>query len=98
MLMMLDGVAQRDIAERLHLSRATVKLWIERFETGGPSALLHDAPGRGRRPSMDAETMRQRLLDANQLAADGRPMSLRRAAAVLGISSAAVWRALKRVG
>jgi hypothetical protein len=54
---------------------------MTRFERGGPQALLRDAPGRGRRASVDASTIRARLEQAHLLASDGQPISLRRAAA-----------------
>jgi hypothetical protein len=61
--------------------RASTKLGVE--------GLLRDAPGRGHRPSLDGE--------ADLLDAEGKPVSLRRAAAHLGVSSSALWRALKKV-
>jgi hypothetical protein len=73
-----------------------VRLWIERFEQGGPDALLHDAPGRGRHAAMSCDVLRQRLSSADLLGADGRPISLRRAAAYLGVSASAVWRSLRK--
>ena len=61
-----------------------------------PEALLHDAPGRGRRPLLSADTMRERLQAANLVRTDGLPISIRRAAKFLGVSASAVWRALGR--
>jgi transposase len=95
-LLAADGVARDDIAERLGVSRPTVQLWIGRFERSGPESLQHDAPGRGRRPSVDAKTMRVRLEQAQLLTSDGYPISLRRAAAFLQVSPTAVWRAMRK--
>jgi transposase len=95
-LMALDGVRDDEIASRLDISRPTVKLWTERFETSGPDALLHDAPGRGRPASMAPEAMRDRLREAKLVRPDGLPVSIRLAATFLGVSASSVWRALKR--
>jgi transposase len=95
-LLMLDGVRTDEIAEHLGVARGTVRLWISRFKGGGPEALLHDAPGRGRHARLESQTMTDVLRNANLLDRDGRPISLRRAAAALGVSASAVWRAMKR--
>lgn len=92
----LDGFPPDEIAARVGVSRPTVTLWIERFARGGPDALLHDAPGRGRRASIDPSTLRERLHGANLLRADGQPVNLRRAAAFLNVSASALWRALQK--
>jgi transposase len=95
-LLWLDGVQSRETASRLGISRATVELWTQRFAVSGPQALLHDAPGRGRRPSMTPGAMHDRLREANLLGPDGLPLSTRRAATILGISATSVWRALNK--
>jgi transposase len=92
----LDGESADEISTHLHVSPPTVRLWIRRFEEGGPQALLHDAPGRGRHALIQPDVLRDRLRSANLLDASGRPISLRRAAAFLGVSAAAVWRALRK--
>ncbi len=95
-LLALDGVGDGEIASRLEVSRPTVRLWTKRFERSGPEALLHDAPGRGRPASMASSAMFDRLRQANLLRPDGLPVSVRQAAAFLGISASSVWRALRR--
>lgn len=95
-LLALDGIGTRDISSILAVSTATVRLWTKRFAENGPEALLHDAPGRGRHPRMTAASMCARLREANLLGADDKPLSLRRAAAVLGVSTTSVWRTLKQ--
>ena len=95
-LLALDGLSVDEIASRLGVSRPTVRLWIARFAHGGVEALRHDAPGRGRRPTIDPAVLRARLRDGNMLDDSGRPLSVRRAAAFLGVSPSAVWRALRR--
>jgi transposase len=95
-LLALDGVRTRDIARALAVSAATVRLWTRRFADRGPEALLHDAPGRGRHARMTAASMCERLRQANLLGSNDIPLSLRRAAAVLGVSATSVWRTLKQ--
>jgi len=47
-LMAAEGISNRQIAHRLGTSRPTVLLWRSRFASAGVTALLEDAPGRGR--------------------------------------------------
>jgi transposase len=96
-LMVLAGLSSDNIAARVGVSTPTVRLWKRRFEQGGPMALSHDAPGRGRHPAIEPEAIEARLREANLLTADGRPISLRRASALLGISTASVWRAWQKL-
>jgi transposase len=96
-LLSLEGASVDVIATQVGVSRPTVLLWRRRFEEGGPAALLHDAPGRGRRPSVDVAVVRQQLAAADLLDADGRVVNLRRAAACLHVSRASLWRALHKV-
>ena len=93
-LLALDGV--EDVAARVGVSPRTVKLWVTRFQLGGAEALLRDAPGRGRRSTVDSTSLLDRLRQANLLLADGQPLSLRHAAAFLQVSPSAVWRALRK--
>jgi transposase len=95
-LLSATGMLAEDVAARLGISKPTVRLWLSRFERGGPNSLLHDAPGRGRHASVDASTIRARLEEAHLLATNGEPVSLRRAAAFLKVSPSALWRALRR--
>jgi len=95
-LMWLDGHSVEAIATTLNVSRPMVRLWIRRFGAEGPDSLLHDAPRCGRPAVLDPDAMRRRLEAANLLDASGQPISIRRAAAFLGVSAATVWRSLKR--
>ena len=54
-----EGRANRRIAEELQTSRPTVILWRKRFAQGGPAALTEDAPGRGRKPRISSEKIKQ---------------------------------------
>jgi transposase len=93
-LLALDGAD--DIAARVGVSPRTVRLWVARFQLGGAAALLRDAPGRGRRATVDSKALLDRLRKANLLLTSGHPVSLRRAAAYLEVSPTAVWRALRK--
>jgi transposase len=95
-LFALDGQSADEIARHLGVSARSAKLWVSRFQRQGVAALLHDAPGRGRRSSVDLATFRDRLREANLLDVDGEPVSLRRAASLLGVSASSVWRAMKK--
>jgi transposase len=92
----MDGLTTDEIAARMGVSRATVILWNERFKREGPEVLLHDAPGRGRRPSVDPSTLRDSLERAHLLNEDGKAVNLRRAAAALNVSTSTLWRALRK--
>lgn len=95
-LLALEGHSSAVIAARIGVSNPTVRLWIRRFATAGASALLHDAPGRGRHPVIDPATIVARLREADLLGPDGEPTSLRDAAKHLGVSASTVWRALRK--
>jgi transposase len=49
----------RRIAEALGVSRPTVILWRERFQAGGTTALTEEKPGRGRKPRIGAEKVKE---------------------------------------
>jgi transposase len=53
-----DGESNRSIAQQLSLSRPTVMLWRQRFETGGSKALTEIAKGRGRKHSIPADKVK----------------------------------------
>jgi transposase len=95
-LLALDGLTCHEIASRISVSLPTVRLWLRRFASQGASALLRDAPGRGRRRVLDPSTMMSRLREAHLLGEDGQPTSLRAAARQLGVSPSTVWRALQK--
>ena len=95
-LLSAAGSSTDDVARRLGVSRPTVRLWVRRFEEGGPQALEHDAPGRGRHSALDTATALARLREANLLDAQGHCTNLHNAAALLGVSVTTVWRALRK--
>ena len=53
-LLATAGESNSAIARRLSVSRPTVILWRERFQTGGPQALTETRPGRRRKPTISA--------------------------------------------
>jgi transposase len=58
-LMAAEGTANRRIAQALQTSRPTVILWRQRFAEGGPTALTEEAPGRGRKPRISSQQVKQ---------------------------------------
>src|SRR5512140_3308021 len=58
-LLAASGQPNRRIARHLNTSRPTVILWRNRFASGGPVALTEDEPGRGRKPGISAEKVKQ---------------------------------------
>ena len=93
-LLAAEGCSARDIAQRLGVSTHTVSLWRRRFQTGGSTALLHDAPGRGRKVTVTADAdARVRALLATP--PPGLRWTVRSLANAMGISRASVHRVLK---
>lgn len=95
-LLWMTGEKSDDIAREVGVSARTVKLWIDRYRELGAESLLKDAPGRGRHARIGSTEMLRRLAEAGLLDDEGRPTSMRRAAALLGVSSTAVWRAVHK--
>jgi transposase len=90
-LMAATGIANRRIAQALNTSRPTVILWRQRFLQGGPAALVEDAPGRGRKPQITEQKIKQIVeatLHSKPKAATH--WSVRTMAAAQGISPASV--------
>lgn len=54
-----SGASNRSIARELKTSRPTVVLWRNRFMQGGPTALIEDAPGRGRPTQITAAKIKK---------------------------------------
>jgi transposase len=93
------GRANRRIAQDLKTSRPTVILWRDRFAEGGADALTEDAPGRGRKPTITAEKIRQ-ILDATLQTnpEGGTHWSVRSMAVAQKVSPATVQRIWKAHG
>src|SRR2546422_10046085 len=92
-LMASTGMANRRIAQDLNTSRPTVILWRQRFLKSGPAALTEDAPGRGRKPQITTQKIKQIVeatLHSKPKAATH--WSVRTMAAAQGVSPASVER------
>lgn len=92
-LMAAAGGANRGIARELGISRSTVILWRKRFRQGGPTALVEDAAGRGRKPTITAAQVQQIVeatLHSKPKAATH--WSVRSMARVQGVSPASIQR------
>ncbi len=92
-LMASTGMANRRIAQDLNTSRPTVILWRQRFLKSGPAALTEDAPGRGRKPQITTQKIKQIVeatLHSKPKAATH--WSVRTMAAAQGVSPASVQR------
>jgi transposase len=59
LLMAADGFATTRVANELGVSPATVTSWRERFEEEGLKASVKVRPGRGRKPSIAPEKVRE---------------------------------------
>src|SRR5512144_1602967 len=62
-LAVAGGKSELAVAAENGVNRKTVRLWRERFRSGGPRALWEIAPGRGRKPSYDATRIKA-VIDA----------------------------------
>lgn len=91
----LEGHGVRETAAIVGVSPRTVTLWRRRFLEGGPSALAHDAPGRGRKSRLEGAG-RAQLCEAQAQAMAAGHCSVRALAAALGVSRSAVHRALHK--
>jgi transposase len=85
-LLAASGLSDRDVARKLAIAVNTAALWRRRFLAGGLLALQRDAPGRGRKPTIDLAT---RLA---VLAAVRSGAGIRDAARTSGISPASASR------
>jgi transposase len=92
-LLSADRDSARAVAVAMGISPATVRLWRQRFSERGPAGLLRDAPGRGRKPALDPEsleTLRRRFKA-------GAVVTTRERGRELGVSASTVsrWRRRK---
>ena len=92
------GMTPGEIARRVHVAPATVRLWCRRFAEGGVSALARDKPGRGRRPGMSPRMALAVLRAMLQPPPDGAAWSARSLSRHTRTSASTVWRVWKRAG
>lgn len=85
-LLATEGIAIAEIARRLGTTSKTAALWLRRFQAGGVEALAKDAPGRGRKRSIDPAA-----IDAVRAGLTSG-MTVREIARSTGISPASVLR------
>lgn len=94
-----DGVPTGQIAERLQTTVPTISRWRERYEAGGVTGLLRDAPRPGRKPRLSAATVAAVVeLTLREPPPDATHWSTRSMAAVAGISDTSVQRIWKAHG
>jgi transposase len=92
-LLAAQGAANRCIAREVGTSRPTVVLWRNRFVAGGVAALVEDAPGRGRPPSISSAKVKRIVKATTQTRPRGAThWSTRTMAEAQGISPATVQR------
>jgi transposase len=97
-LLAAEGISARAIAQRLGVSPHTVARWWRKYHKHGPTTLLKDAPGRGRKAtvSIDARARIRALLD--RAPAGGGRWTIRRLAEAAGMSRASAHRMLRAEG
>ena len=88
-----QGAPNQRIAKDMGVSRSTVLLWRRRFQEGGPDALTHISPGRGRRPTYTAARVTQIVEATTQTKPRGAThWSTRTMAKAQGLSKATIQR------
>jgi transposase len=97
-LLAADGLTTREIANRLRISTATVRLWCRRFARSGVAALTRDRPGRGRLPGRSGAVVLAILRAMRHRDRAGQSWSTRSLARTAGTSAATVWRVWKQCG
>jgi transposase len=91
-LLRSEGLAQKAVAERLGVNLVLVNRWCQRFERAGLNGLT-DQSGRGRRPTVPAETVGRVVTEAGRKPGKGRTRwSTRTLAEEVGVSHATVHR------
>jgi transposase len=70
-LLRSEGKKEDEVALALSTSRPTVSLWVKRYRREGLAG-LHDAPGRGRKPSLPQDKVARVITGATQSPPAGR--------------------------
>ena len=84
-----EGQKEEAVSASIGVSLNTVSLWSKRFEEEGLAGLA-DKPGRGRKPSLPAEKIRQAITTVTQPPPGRQRWSTRSMASALGISHQSV--------
>jgi transposase len=95
-LMASEGRPAGVIAARLHVSRATVRLWCDRFSKYGVAALERERSGRGRRPGMSPRVVAAVLRTMQTPPQNAGGWTTRALATAAGTSASTVCRIRKR--
>jgi len=94
-LLAAEGIPARAIARHLQISARTVTLWSDRYRSEGTATLWRDAPGRGRRPTIDAASIGHLKALFATTPPEGGRWTVRRLAAATGLSRASVHRIVR---
>ena len=97
LLLLADGTGIRPTAKQLQVGLNTVLRWRGRFLDLGCQGILHDAPGRGRKPSISAERRAEIVrMTTQEKPRNATHWSLSKMAEVSGVSTftvAKIWKA-----
>jgi transposase len=99
LLLLADGIGIRPTAKQLQVGFNTVRRWRDRFLDLGCQGILHDAPGRGRKPIITAERRAEIIrMTTQEKPYNATHWSLSRMAEASGVSTFAVARIWKTNG
>jgi transposase len=99
LLMAAEGQRDKDIANALSTTRATVARWRGRFLHQGLAGIEHDAPRPGRKPSLPPDTVEEIVRKTTQeKPAEATQWSTRSMARATGVSEATVRRIWRKHG
>lgn len=90
-LLAADGFQNKQIAERLRVSRQLVARWRTRFLEGGVAGIEKDAPRSGRRPAVTTEKVQQIIRKTTRETPPNATHWSRRAMAAEADVSASTW-------
>jgi transposase len=95
-LLAANGQSTRRTARRLGVNPRTVMLWRRRYREHGAHSLWRDAPGRGRKATIDAAAIAHVHATLSTTPPDGVRWTIRRLAVATGLSRASVHRIVCR--
>ncbi len=99
LLLLAEGAGIRPAAKQLQVGFNTVRRWRDRFLELGCQSILHDAPGRGRRPVITAERRAEIVrMTTQEKPHNATHWSLSKMAEASGLSTFAVWKIWKANG
>jgi transposase len=99
LLLLAEGAGIRPAAMQLQVGFNTVRRWRDRFLELGCQGILHDAPGRGRKPVITAARRAEIVrMTTQEKPHNATHWSLSRMAEASGLSTFAVWKIWKANG